>query len=117
MDAKDKKKQQTDDYEPRVGPAGAHNSGQMAADTPEQVGTTPAMPDSDQPTNPIHGLGELNTGKPSNETLPERAGIATPPGKRVRDRKVDHHAVGESYAEAQNDPIPETEPEEGEEAA
>jgi hypothetical protein len=122
-----KKNQKADDYEPKVGPAGAHNSGQMAADTPHQVGTTPAMPGPNQTTDPTQDLGldqgrrELSNAKNAHaldkEDIPERAGIARIAEQDIKTSKVNPGAVRESYAEAQNDPIAETKPEDGEEAA
>ncbi|HEY2497203.1 MAG TPA: hypothetical protein VGK24_09045 [Candidatus Angelobacter sp.] len=83
--------------DPSVGRAGAHNSGQMASDAPDQTGTTPF--------NPTQG-----------EDLPERAGISRGEDA-TRERKVDPEAVRESFKEAELDPAAETEPEEGETAA
>jgi hypothetical protein len=85
------------DQEPHVGPVGDHNSGQMAADASDQIGTTPF--------NVAQG-----------EDLPERAGIS---GKEqsAHERQVDPEAVRESFKEAELDPIAESEPEEGENAA
>jgi hypothetical protein len=83
--------------EPHVGRVGEHNSGQMAADASDQAGTTPF--------NVAQG-----------EDLPERAGISRKE-QQVHERQVDPEAVRESEKEAELDPIAETEPEEGEEAA
>ena len=117
MDPKNKN-QKHEDHEPQVGPVGAHNSGQMSPETPHQVGTTPAIRGSNQTTDPTQDLAEprsdLSDGQDAHaldkEDIPERAGIGNP-------KKVNHDAVRESYAEAQNDPIPDTEPEDGEKAA
>ncbi len=117
MDPK-RKNQNADDYEPQVGPVGAHNSGQMSAETPHQVGTTPAIRDSNQTADPTQDLAQgrsrisdaKNAHALDKEDIPERAGIANP-------ARVNPGAVRESYAEAQNDPVPDTEPEDGEKAA
>jgi hypothetical protein len=84
-------------HEPHVGRVGEHNSGQMAADASDQAGTTPF--------NLAQG-----------EDLPERAGISRKE-QQAHERQVDPEAVRESEKEAELDPIAETEPEEGEEAA
>jgi hypothetical protein len=76
--------------EPQVGAVGDHNSGQLSAEASDQIGTTPIVSPQDQ-------------------------GAAGP--QNVRDRKVDTEAVRESFKEAELDPIAETEPEEGENAA
>lgn len=79
------------DQEPRVG---EHNSGQMAADASDQIGTTPVAGSQDEaPTR--HNINKED----------------------VRDRKVDPEAVRESFKEAELDPPTESEPEEGEKAA
>jgi len=83
--------------EPRVGAVGDHNSGQMAADASDQIGTTPF--------NVAQG-----------EDLPERAGISRKE-QDAHQRQVDPEAVRESEKEAELDPVAETEPEEGETAA
>ncbi len=126
MDPK-KKNLKADDYEPHVAHVGTHNSGQMAADTPHQVGTTPAMQGSNQTTNPTQDLGldegrrELSNAKNAHgldkEDIRERAGITRIAEEDIKTSKVNPSAVRESYAEAQNDPIPDTEPEDGEKAA
>ena len=79
--------------EPQVGAVGDHNSGQMAAEASDQIGTTPVM-------NSQEGSGRPDVRE-----------------EDVRDRKVDPDAVRESFKEAELDPIAETEPEEGEKAA
>ena len=83
--------------EPHVGAAGEHNSGQMAADASDQIGTTPF--------NVAQG-----------EDLPERAGISRGEDA-ARERQVNPEAVRESFKEAELDSAAETDPEEGEEAA
>ena len=83
--------------EPQVGRVGNHNSGQMAADASDQIGTTP-----------FNG--------PQGEDLPERAGVSRKE-QDAHERQVDPEAVRESFKEAELDTTAETEPEEGEEAA
>ena len=85
------------DQELHVGHVGEHNSGQMASDASDQIGTTPFM-------------------RPQGEDLPERAGISRKE-QHTHERQVDPEAVRESEKEAELDPIAETEPEEGEKAA
>jgi hypothetical protein len=80
-----------------VGRVGNHNSGQMAADASDQIGTTPFN-------------------RPQGEDLPERAGISRGE-EAARERQVNPEAVRESFKEAELDTTAETEPEEGEEAA
>lgn len=79
------------DQEPRVG---EHNSGQMAADASDQIGTTPVA----RSNNEGSSQHEINRDD-------------------IRDRKVDPEAVRESFKEAELDPTTESEPEEGEAAA
>jgi len=81
----------------QVGRAGKHNSGQMAAEASDQIGTTPFQ-------------------RPQGEDLPERAGVSRKE-QEGHERQVDPQAVRESEKEAELDPIAETEPEEGEDAA
>jgi hypothetical protein len=83
--------------EPHVGRVGEHNSGQMAADASDQIGTTPFN-------------------RPQGEDLPERAGVSRKE-QEAHKRQVDPKAVRESEKEAELDPIAETEPEKGETAA
>jgi hypothetical protein len=83
--------------EPHVGRVGEHNSGQMAADASDQMGTTPF--------NLAQG-----------EDLPERAGISRQE-QDAHKRQVDPEAVRESEKEAELDPVAENEPEDGEKAA
>lgn len=73
-----------------------HNSGQMAADTPDQIGTTPAASTKSSPSG--------------TEAMGARA-------EDIRNREVNPDTVAESNKEAQLDPDAEVEPEEGEEAA
>jgi len=85
------------EQEPHLGAVGDHNSGQMAADASDQIGTTP-----------------FNC--PQGEDLPERAGIS----RREQDaheRQVDPEAVRESEKEAELDPVAGNKPEDGEKAA
>ncbi|HET6934095.1 MAG TPA: hypothetical protein VFI72_04600 [Candidatus Angelobacter sp.] len=89
--------QQQTEAAPQVGRVGAHNSGQMASDTPDQTGTTP-----------VGGLRE--------EDIPERAGISRL-SEDARNRQVNPGAVSESNREAELDPEAEIEPEAGEDAA
>ena len=83
--------------EPHVGAVGEHNSGQMAGDASDQIGTTPFT-------------------RPQGEDLPERAGVSRKE-QDAHERQVDPEAVRESEKEAELDPAAETEPEEGETAA
>jgi hypothetical protein len=85
------------DQKSRVGRVGKHNSGQMAAEASDQIGTTPFQ-------------------RPQGEDLPERAGVSRKE-QEGHERQVDPQAVRESEKEAELDPIAETEPEEGEDAA
>ena len=85
------------DQEPHVGRVGEHNSGQMAADASDQIGTTPFN-------------------RPQGEDMPERAGISRKE-QDAHEREVNPEAVRESEKEAELDPIAENEPEEGEDAA
>jgi hypothetical protein len=87
-------KQLGHDQEPHVGPVGEHNSGQMSAEASDQIGTTPVASSKDE-------------GSPRPEISEDD----------VRNRKVDPEAVRESFKEAELDPIAESEPEEGEQAA
>jgi hypothetical protein len=89
--------QQHSEGTPHIGRVGAHNSGQMSADAPDQAGTTPAG-----------GLRE--------EDIPERAGISRL-SEDVRNRQLNPDAVAESNREVQLDPEAEIEPESGEDAA
>jgi hypothetical protein len=83
--------------ESHVGRVGEHNSGQMASDASDQIGTTPFT-------------------RPQGEDLPERAGVSRKE-QDAHERQVDPEAVRESEKEAELDPAAETEPEEGETAA
>jgi hypothetical protein len=82
--------------DPATGRTGS-NSGQMAADTSDQTGTTP-----------------VNT--PKGEDLPERAGISRQEQK-IHERQVNPEAVRESFKDAELDPTTEREPGEGKPAA
>jgi hypothetical protein len=82
------------DQEPHVGAVGAHNSGQMSAETSDQVGATPVAKSQDKNS--------------------QRRGVSD---DDIRDRKVDPEAVRESFKEADLDPVAESEPEDGETAA
>lgn len=92
----EKEAQQRESSAPHVGRTGEHNSGQMAADTPDQVGTTPAA---------------------SPESSASGTEAVSPGSEDIRNREVNPDAVKESYEEAQLDPDAEIEPESGEEAA
>jgi hypothetical protein len=80
--------------ESHVGRVGNHNSGQMAADASDQIGTTPTVSSKDK--------GSRHPDITKDD---------------IRDRKVDPEAVRESFKEAELDPVAESEPEEGETAA
>src|ERR1051325_6014230 len=73
------------------------NSGQRSRDASQQTGASSSL----------RGTGE---------DLPERAGISRKE-QDAHERQVDPEAVRESEKEAELDPIAETEPEEGEDAA
>ncbi len=82
--------------DPAMGRSGS-NSGQMAEDASDQIGTTP-----------------FNTA--TGEDLPERAGISRQEQK-VHEKQVDPKAVRESFKEAELDTTTEPEPDEGKPAA
>ena len=85
--------------EPHVGRVGEHNSGQMAAEASDQIGTPPVA------SSPVVSSKDEGPGKPDISE------------DDIRDRKVNPEAVRESFKEAELDPLAETEPEEGESAA